>query len=118
MKNIVTNNLATIIFVAFLFLGAAYTVYSVVWNGPTHAAKMVNHNVRVSCEKNKVRAVIFQQFALEAANARRRNAEHLFDQGDKIGATNELATARRYESYANQYALATPQNCETAFPDP
>ncbi len=118
MKNRLANNAATIAFVLFLILGAGYSLYTVIWKGPSQAARSVNHNVRVSCEKNKVRGVIFQQFALEAAAARRRNADHLSDQNDQIGALNEIATAKRYEGFAKDYAIATPQNCEDAFPDP
>ncbi len=102
----------------FLFVGAGYSLYTVLWQGPSQAARDVNNNLILACEKNKARSQIFQDFALEASAARRRNAETLFDAGRKVAAQNEIATAKKYEGYANRWDKLTVHNCQAEYPDP
>jgi len=118
MKQKIINNPAAFIFTIFILIGAAYGVYSLVWGGPTQAAKDVNNNLILACEKNKARSQIFQDFAYEAAAARRRNAEKDASLGDKVGAANEIATAKKYEGFAIRWDKLTVHDCQAEYPTP
>lgn len=118
MKDKAINNFATIAFVLFLIIGAGYSLYTVIWQGPSQSAREVNKNLILACEKNKARSQVFQDFALEAAAARRRSSETLYDAGKKIAAENEVATAKKYEGFASRWDRLTVHNCLAEYPEP
>lgn len=114
MLDKIRDNVA--ILALFLILGGfvAYGIYSPT-NGSEKADALRLATVQ-GCEQGKSQALIFAQFANEAAAARRRSAEKAQEGGDKILALNEIATAKRYEGYAKRYVDLAPQNCQRAYP--
>lgn len=115
MRKIV-ENIGVIFLVVAVTLGLGYSVWeTVIRDEPVN---IVHNSLIRLCEREQQKSLLDQQFALEAAKARRRNAETASTTGDKITADNEIATARNYERIAQGYKELTPVNCESAFPRP
>lgn len=105
MRRIFENG-ALILFVVFVASGFIYSFVQSRGQGQTRA------DLIAACNQAENRATVFENFALEASAARRRNAETLSDQGKKVAAANEIATAKKYESFAKQWDELTVHNCE------
>lgn len=106
---------ATILFVAFIAFGLGYSLYKSVWStADDKAAKAIENQIK-ACDKALARATVFENFALEAASARRRNADKLAEEDSNIAAQNEIATAKKYESYAKQWDALTVHNCRAEY---
>lgn len=99
-----------------LVIGVGWSLYdSLIKDEPTDTL----HNSQLAaCQRGVTRSELDQRFALEAAEARRRNAEKLAREGNSVGAQNEIATATEYENIAAGYARLTPKDCNVAYPAP
>lgn len=116
--NKIANSMATILMAIFFTLAVGYSIYTVFWGTADDAATIVNESNKKACEKAKARAVVFENFALEASAARRRSAETLSDLGRKVAAQNEIATAKKYEGFAKAWDELTTKDCDVAYPNP
>lgn len=115
MNRITFPNLAAVILIVFVVIAVTSTFYKS-FIGPD-ATELLRQATIHDCHRAQARSIVDQEFALEAAKARRRNAETAAASGDKVMAENELATAKRYESIAHQYKELTAVNCEKAYPE-
>lgn len=110
MRKIFENG-AMIFFVAFVAIGLGYSIYTSVWASASKKADAAIENQVEGCQRALGRAIIFEEFAREAASARRSQA--IIDQknGDTVSAKNNLATAERYESFAKRWNDLTVKDC-------
>ena len=95
--------------IGVLVIGFGYSFYD------SFIKKDVRDALIQRCQAGVARSELDQRFALEAAKARRRNAETLEEQGEKIKAANELATAKVYEDIADGYKRLTVKDCEDTY---
>ncbi len=100
------ENAALILFVVFV---AGGLIYSFIQSRETGATK---RDLIEACNQAEQGAEVFESFALEAASARRRNADQLSARGQNIAAANEIATAKKYEGFARKWHQLTIHNCE------
>lgn len=105
---------ALLALVFFLGAGLAYTHY----HDPNSGAKKIRASAIAACNRGKAKAVIFENFARTAAQARRYSAANENARGLNILAENDLASAKQYEAFANQYAALTPTDCTAENPLP
>jgi hypothetical protein len=109
------DNIGVIFLVSVIVVGLGWTLYdSLIKEEPVDTIYQSQVN---ACNRGVARSELDQRFALKASEARRRSAEKLADAGDKIGAENELATAREYEAIAEGYRKLTIP-CNIAYPQP
>jgi len=116
MDKVNLPNVAAVILLVFIALAVGSAFYND-YVKPDETDQL-RQSVIQSCHRAQTRSALDQRFALEAAKARRRNAETLFDAGEPVKAQNEIATAKVYEDIAEGYAKITPVNCEQAYPSP
>lgn len=114
LKNIFSN-LTLIFFVIVVGGGLLYSIYASVFSTSAKRAQQAIENNISACNKALARATVFENFALEAASARRRNADKLAEEGNNIAAQNEIATAKKYESFAKQWDALTVHNCRAEY---
>lgn len=114
MRKIFENG-ALILFVGFVAIGFSYSIYTSVFSTSAEKADQAIENQIRACDKALARAAVFENFAREAASARRNQA--IVDQknGDTVAAQNNLATARRYESFALQWDALTIHDCKKEY---
>ena len=114
MNHITFPNVAAIILIIFVALGAGTSFYNDYVKEDRY--QLLRSAVIRDCQKLQARSILQQQFANEAGKARRRNAENAAAVGDKVTAENELATARVYEKIAQGFENLTPVDCEESYP--
>jgi len=109
------ENAAVILFVIFVAIGLGYSLYTGFLSPASEKTdKAIENQVR-GCEKALARATVFENFAREAASARRAQAAADQKAGNTISAKNNLATAERYESFARQWDALTVHNCQAEY---
>lgn len=109
------ENGAVIFFVAFVAIGLGYSIYTSVWASASKKADAAIENQVEGCQRALARSVIFEQFAREAASARRAQAVADQKNGDTISAKNNIATAERYESFARRWDDLTVKDCDKEY---
>lgn len=105
------ENLAVIFFVTVITIGLGYSIYTSLFSTSAQKAEQTEQNLVQGCQKALARSIIFQNFAKEAAAARRAQAAESSANGDNVAAQNNLATARKYETFAEQYDALTTKDC-------
>jgi hypothetical protein len=114
MRKIFENS-AIIFFVAFVAIGLGYSIYSSIFASATKKADIAINNQIEGCQRALARSIIFEQFAREAASARRAQAVTDQKNGDTISAKNNIATAERYESFARRWNDLTVKDCNKEY---
>jgi hypothetical protein len=109
------DNIALIFLVVVVTGGFLYSIYQGLFQNTDKKADQAISNSIKACQTNLAKAVIFEQFAREAAAARRAQAAADFKAGDEISAKNNLATAERYESFATQWDALTVKDCRKEY---
>ena len=111
MRRIFENG-AIIFLIVVVVGGFAYSLYSSVFSTTAEQQDETRQDLISACQRNLSRSIIFQDFAREAAAARRRSAENYHKNGNTVAAANEIATAQKYEDFASHYDRLTIHNCE------
>ena len=111
----ILDNIAIIFLVIVVTGGFIYSLYQGFFEDTGARARLAISNNIKSCQDNIAKAVVFEQFAREAAAARRAQAAADFKAGDEISAKNNLATAERYESFAHQWDVLTVKDCRKEY---
>ena len=110
MRRIFENG-AIVFLIVVVTIGFGYSVYTGFFNTSAERERKQTAALVAACQNALGKSLIFQNFANKAAATRRASAARLSEQGDKVGAENDLAAAREYEKFAVQYDKLTVHNC-------